>query len=364
MVREIACFGLPGHAGAWPTEPLSDPVWKAALDAVDRLRLPGFLQAAIEGGALPVTDQQQHEAAELHLQWCARALRLEQRLLQLASILDAHGIEVVVLKGTAVAHLVYPDPAMRHFADLDLLFRTEQFDQALEVFYGLGYVRPHPEARPGFDRRFGKGATLEGIEGDELDVHRNLVLGTFGFVIDLDELFRSSEPFRLGGRELRGLGPETRLLHACYHAALGDPHPRYGSVRDIAQMLLTGRQDPDRVIELARSWEAEAVLARGVALCRNHLGVAVDGAVVNAFEGYVPDRRERRAISAYVGPNRRFAAKALASMPYLHGFGERASFLRAVLAPDPGFVEAVGGQPGRPWIGRGLRSMFGSARGR
>jgi hypothetical protein len=364
VVREIACFGLAGHGGAWPTEPLSHPGWKSTLGQVDRLRLPGFLQAAIEAEALPVTEQQRQEAADLHLQWCSRALRLEQRLLQLAAILDAHGIEVVVLKGTAVAHLAYPDPAMRHFADLDLLFRSDQFDQALEVFYGLGYVRPHPEARPGFDRRFGKGATLQGIEGDELDAHRNLVLGTFGFTIGLGELFRSREAFHLGGRELWGLGPEGRLLHACYHAALGDPYPRYGSVRDIAQMLTTGSHDPQRVVELARAWEAEAVLARGIDLCRNYLGVAVGGPVVEAVANYEPSRRERRAIRAYVGANHRFAAKAVASLPYMTGVRERAAFLRAVVAPDPGFVEAVGAQPGRSWITRGLRSMAGSVRPR
>ncbi|MBA3621797.1 MAG: hypothetical protein H0W51_05695 [Euzebyales bacterium] len=55
-----------------------------------------------------------------------------------------------------------------------------------------GYRRSWPQLRPGFDRRFGKGAPLRRDEGWELDLHRTFVMGPFGLTVDLDGLFASS----------------------------------------------------------------------------------------------------------------------------------------------------------------------------
>ena len=354
---QVAAFGLEVRADPIRPHPLSDVEWASLVDEVRYQRLAGFLQAAVESGALAVTAGQREQVEALHLQACGTVLRLEQRLLAVAALLESSGIDVVVLKGAAVAHLVYPDPALRSFGDNDLLFRSEQFDDAVALLTSNGYVRQTAQAQPGFDRRFGKGTTLSGVSGDELDLHRNLVFGTFGFKIGLDELFASAQPFSIGGRELHGLGPETRLLHACYHAGLGDPEPRYGSVRDLAQMLVTGSHDPQRALWLARSWQAEAIVARGVGLCAALLGFRSDDPVARAVAGYVPTRRERRAIDSYVGANRSFAAKALASIPYIQGAGAKVAFLRAILVPQQGFAESFGGRSGAAWIRRGVRSL-------
>ena len=361
LTRAVAAFGLPGGDERLLTSdsrPVSDTEWTQLLVHISALRLPGFLLAAIEAGALPVTEAQHDQARDLHLRFCRSVLWVERRLLEVASMLESAGVDFLVLKGTAVAHLNYPDPSLRMFGDNDLLLRAEQFADAVEVLHGAGYVRPVSEARPGFDRRFGKGATLHGNDGDELDLHRTLVFGSFGFLIDTDELFASAVPFGLGGRTLHALGPETRLLHACYHAALGDPRPRLGSVRDVAQMLLEGDHDAEATLDLIRRWRAEAVVARAVGLCRDRLGVAVPGPIPAAVDAYVPRRRELRAIDSYVGGNRSFATKVLASLPFLPGMRDRVALLRAAAFPKPGFAEDHGAQHGVPWLRRGMRSLL------
>jgi hypothetical protein len=334
---------------------------RLVLEGVDLHRLSGLLQEATTAATFPVTPEQQHDVDALHLRWCGNVLRLEQHLLSVADALDAATIEFVVLKGTAVAHLDYPDPAARLFADVDLLFRSEKFDPALAVLSELGYVRPVPEPRPGFDRRFGKGATLIGQDQQSVDAHRNLVFATFGFSIDLEELFRSTVPFDLGDRSLRALGPETRLLHACYHAALGDPRPRYSSLRDVAQLLSGRKYDSDRLLALADAWEAHAVLQRAFRLCAEVLGVQVEGPVVETASSHVPSRRERRAIGSYVGTNRHWSRKVIASLPYLSGVRAKATFLRAVAFPSASFTEVRGQQSGLAWLRRGLRSLCNEA---
>ena len=361
-IKQVAAFGLQDRSEPVADAPLSDADWSRLLGQVRYQRLAGFLNAAVEAEALPVTDEQRDEVQELHLQACSTALWLESRLLEIVDLLERNGIEVVVLKGTAVAHLAYPDPALRSYGDNDVLLPSDRYDKAVELLTRNGYTRQTVQARSGFERRFGKGVTLDGDGGDELDLHRNLVFGSFGFRIDLDELFRSAESFDLGGRRLYGLGPETRLLHACYHAALGDPVPRYGSVRDIAQMLMTGDHDPERVIELVGDWGSSAVVSRGISLCRDLLGIDPGDPVARAFADHLPSPRERRALESYVGENRSFAAKALASLPYIDGLGAKLSFLRAVVIPQRGFPESFGGRPGVAWVRRGARSLVGKRR--
>jgi len=363
VVTWVASYGLPDHTWQVTDRPLEADTWEPAFSGALRQRLIGHLQAAVRDGALPVTDEQREAVEDAHLAACASALKLDRRLIEAASTLTEAGIDLLVLKGVAAAHLIYPRPELRSYGDIDVLFRSEQFDAALSVLSRMGYVRPLAQARPGFDRRFGKGATLHGQDGVELDTHRNLVFGTFGFAIDLDELFDSASTFELGGLKLRALGPETRLMHACYHAALGDPDPRFGSIRDVAQLLAAGDFETLRVLTLARQWQARAVLARAFALCHEHLGVEVGGPLVDTLRGYEPTARERRAIASYVGPNRHFAAKVVASLPYLDSMRDKLAFLGATALPSRQFAESRGDEPGLRWIRRGLRSLLqGGAR--
>jgi hypothetical protein len=359
LARWVAGYGLPGHGLPSPTEePVADTVWAALLRLVVNQRLAGHLLAAIDAEALPVSEEQRAAAEEAHLTACCIALALDQRLLDTAALLDEAGVDFLVLKGTAHAHLAYPDPALRSYHDIDLLFPTDRYEEALRLLHDVGHERRFAPVRPAFDRRFGKGATLVSPEGGELDIHRNLVFGTFGFTIDLDELFRSAVSFQLGDRQLRALGPETRLLHACYHAALGDPVPRYNSVRDVAQMLRAGDVDPQWFLELADRWEARAVVARALSLCRNHLAVGSHGPIDAALCDYVPESHERRAIASYVGTNQHFSAKVRASLPFIEGMGDKVAFLLAAGAPSREFVRGRASGSGLIWIGRGVRSLI------
>jgi hypothetical protein len=371
VLRGIARFGLPAAVGGERStatsssadtiiapRPLPAGAWAELFAEVRRLRLGGLLAAAVDAGALPVTASQRADIAEHHLAACAAVLGLERALLDASAQLQAAGLPALVLKGTAHAHLLYPDPSWRLFGDNDLLVRSEHLGAVVEIFQRVGYERPVPQVTAGFDARFGKGATLRHARGDELDLHRTLLFGTFGLLIDADELFGTSVPFTLGGVELRALGPETRLLHACYHAALGDPVPRLGALRDVAQALACPH-DPGRVLELVRAWRAQVVLARAFALLRRDLGTDVAGPIAAEIATFRPDRRERRAVASYVGGRRSFSAKVLASLPYVDGAGGKLMLLRAAVLPDRALRRSFGDEPGLRWLGRGIRTLTG-----
>jgi hypothetical protein len=354
LLRQVAATGLPGRPERYLSHPLEDGHWSALLGQASGQRLQGHLLEAIGSGALPVTEGQREAAEDRHLAACANVLRLERRLLEVGDLLRTDAIEPIVLKGSAIAHLSYPEPAARLFGDLDLLVRSDQLGPAVELLEReLSAVRSVPEVRPGWDRRFAKSVTLRCPDGIELDLHRHLLFGTFAFRVDLDELFASAVAFDLGGQRLRSLGPETRFLHACYHAALGDADPRLSGVRDVAQLLHRDEHDPDRVLELAAGWGSLTVVRRAVGLCREVLGVEPAGPIVEAVALHRPPRRDLRAVASYVGENRSHAAKVLASLPFMDGVGARASFLVGSALPSRRFVSGSRGG----WLRKGWRSL-------
>jgi hypothetical protein len=356
LLRGVAAHGLPGQPGEPMIAQAPDAAaWDRLLQLIRSQRLEGFLLAAVDDGALPVTDEQRAEAATMHLDACLRVLRLEQRLLEVTGVLEAAGIETVVLKGSAHAHLVYPDPAVRSFVDLDLLVRSEQLERALAVLQSAtNATRLVPEFRRGYDRRYQKSVTLRTADGIELDVHRNLMFGTFAFRITLDELFDRAVPLTLGGRELRALSPEHRIMHSCYHTCFDDRGPRFGSARDLAQML-TGPYDADVLLDVARRWSSEVALLRGIDLCRVMLGLELTGPLVDALADHEPSRAELRAIECNTAPDQHHTDRVLASRPFIDGPLEKARFLVSSALPSREFVTHR--QATRTWLQRGRRTL-------
>ena len=259
------------------------------------------------------------------------------------------GVELRVLKGSAYAHLDYPEPALRSFVDLDLLFRPAHFDRAVAVLTGAGFTRILAEPRPGFDRRFDKGTTLR-RQGVELDLHRTFVLGPWGLRVDIDALWDAGTEFTVGGRQLTALSAPNRFLHACYHAALGDWPLRLGSLRDVAQLF-----PPDDTAQIVLIDRATSVGRAGGGGSRGGrldtpTGRRTDRPTARLGGGLHPTRREEHWLALHTQENKTFAAQAIATLPVLPGLRDKAAYLRALILPD-----------GRYTAGRHSRHCPGSA---
>jgi Uncharacterised nucleotidyltransferase len=268
----------------------------------------------------------------LHAEVAVVAVLLERLLLQIAERLDTEGIEFRVLKGPAVAHIDYKDPALRSFSDIDILVRTADFGSAVGVLERAGGRRNVPEIRPGFDRRFGKGATVVMPDNLEVDLHRTFVAGPLGLTIDLDDLFASSTVFELADRKLEGLASEERFLQICLNVGLGRPAGLH-ALRDVAQFALGDDLDLDRVFSLSHRWQAQAVVARAVNLAWSTLDLA-DCVPLSAWASrYRPQPREARVIHAYVGGDQSYTRQALAAIRVIPRRRDRLAYARALLFP-------------------------------
>jgi hypothetical protein len=336
----VAAHGLARSRRTLPVRPLEQAEWTALLAGVQNQRITGLLVWAASDGALAMTPRQRREAAEAHAQARGLVLLLDGLLLELVERLEAGGIEYRVLKGPAAAHLIYPQPWLRSYGDIDLLIPAAQLEAVSSLLADLGYSRDRPQPRPGFDRRFGKGVTFQSAGGYPVDLHRTLAEGPFAQRIHQRELFATSSSFPLRGYPVRALGAEERFLHACVHAVLGDAPPRLVPLRDLAQVVQTTELDLDRVHRLCSSWKAEAVVARAVCAAWSVFRLDDELPISAWAHRYQPSRAQRRTLRLYPKTANNYAAMALSELPTVPGIRAKASYLRAMLSPDRGYLDA------------------------
>lgn len=263
VLRQISSWLLPGAEGI---DPLADEAQAQLLVGLAAsTRLLGPLLVALDAGALELSAEVVELAVAGHedsMRWC---MQLEMRLLEVMEWFEAAGgVEFLVIKGPAVAHLDEVDPSLRSFADIDLLIRASDMDLALETLVDHGAVRRVPQRRRGFDRRFVKSVGL--VCGDlvELDVHRTLCGGAHGLRIPLDDLFCHPDSFDLGGRTVAAPRRVHRALHAAYHAVVGSEVPALRTLRDLADYLTSPDLPPEVLAAAAVGWRGEAVLAEAL----------------------------------------------------------------------------------------------------
>jgi hypothetical protein len=379
LTRRIAGYGLsPGKHGSqgghgdpargFPAEPLGGADWNALLARVTSQRIVGLLAWAVADGILPTTDDQAEEVHRAHVDAMGADLVRDRQLIDLVRLLGNAGLDHRALKGTAVAHLDYPDPALRSFVDVDLLVRAEEWDDAVTVITSAGWERRFLEPRRGFDRRFVKGTILFRPDDGrvELDLHRTLALGPFGLTVRLGDLWEGCDRLRLGGVELRALQAEPRYLHACFHAVLGDVPPRLVPLRDLAQMSAAGQVDFDRVVDLARSWQAGSVLRHAIQLAWDILGLDPSAEAPTRVKSLQPAAREARALDAYTSPRRSYVGLCLATVAAIRGPGDKVRYLTALAFPARHFVAPRYRSPAARWqaAARALRAGRGGRRSR
>lgn len=312
--------------------------WADVLRGITGHRLTGIASSASETGQLLLDPDQEKELRERHRAVMADALRIEQQLLRLYDAFTTDGIGVVVLKGSAVAHTVYPDPAMRPFGDLDLMVSTTDWQAACRTLRRTGFTRDLPEPRPGFDERFGKAATHSDASGLQVDLHRTLVVGPFGLWLDPEVVLQHADTFELGGTAVPRLDATGMLLNAALHAGLGTSSPLFLPLRDVVEAARSPEVDWDLLRSWADKWRLSAPFAHAFSKASAILGASLP-AEARAFSMGSSPRSERRAMRAYA-ERRLYGGVAVATMAAIPGLRAKASYVFGLAMPRREFMAA------------------------
>jgi len=147
-----------------------------------------------------------------YYQTAARNAVLFSELERILAAFEKAQIAVIVLKGAALAHKLYPDRALRPMSDLDLMVRPDDLTQATQVLQALGYsqekVTYHAYLRGGPEGQIA------------VEVHWCLVPDGQGRTPDIEWLWNQTQPYSAQSKHAQSLQPLAQFVYLTGHLIL------------------------------------------------------------------------------------------------------------------------------------------------
>jgi hypothetical protein len=172
----------------------------------------------------------------LHLIQTAESARLTR-------CLDAGGVRSIILKGAAVAHLLYaPTPEWRASSDIDILVPEEDLLLADRILTKAGYIRAFPAGdlpKAGLDMLLLLANTFSYSHAHSdlvVELHHRIAPNPYWLPFTFDEFYGQSKVIETGKGSMRGLDGSLLLGYLCWHA-LGHIGYRLKWFGDVARML-------------------------------------------------------------------------------------------------------------------------------
>jgi hypothetical protein len=270
-----------------------------------------------------------------------RALHMQERCSLILQALQREGIEVILLKGAALAHGAYADFVERPMGDLDLLVPPARIRDAWRIAAENGWswesaVFPsaryegHHHLPPLFDVR---------RTGAKLELHSRLSVEGHPFSLGFDGALEATRRLPAPMEHVRVLDEDYQVLHLAVHFAWSHlmSFGAWRAFRDLAALVATGRVSFDRVAELGRRHRASTCCYWTFRLARHLSGIAIPADAVEAQQVYTPrlvrDMVERHLVTQL------FALEGLCPSERIR----RAMWVRAI-SPN-----RIGQRGRRPW---------------
>lgn len=253
-LREPLTAVLRGDASAWP-DSLTDSLTAEELRAMVEHGVGPLVYASLR---LPQLRNDAIHAAALEP---LRAVDLAEVL----SALAARGLDVLIMKGTALAYDLYPAPELRPRSDTDLLIARDDLPAIRASMLALGFEE-HPSSG---DEHGLRQAVFTRAPGMVYDVHWAATnVPAFDAVLQFEELRTRSIAVPLLGPHARALSHVDALLMACIHrVAHHHDSDRLIWLMDIDLLReRMSREEHERFWRLAAEGRVVAVCARSIAV--------------------------------------------------------------------------------------------------
>jgi hypothetical protein len=190
------------------------------LHGVAALVAANLLENSCEDSNLPPQDLV-HELRQILASHRMYEKLHQGELVELLALLQVHGIETILLKGTAFAYSIYPDPHLRSRGDTDLIIEDNNRTTVNETLLTLGYqVESDSNARFNSYQQLYSKQDKFGFS-HSLDVHwriNNHQL--FASIFSWEELAGNTTDLVSLSEHAKTLRPEYQFVHACLHRVI------------------------------------------------------------------------------------------------------------------------------------------------
>jgi hypothetical protein len=173
---------------------------------------------------LALEGQQQYRKT-----WISNLL-INKVAVKLFNLLETGGIDAVGLRGLHLANFIYPDPALRPMADLDILIRPKDRDRLIEVLAGNNH---HPT-------KMLRSQLVYLIEGITIEVHWSfLTTKRYRMEFEAEELLAAAETRMLPQGPVKVLAREQQLIDLVAHGFIHHEFSSFMQLIDLAFFLVS-----------------------------------------------------------------------------------------------------------------------------
>jgi hypothetical protein len=226
-----------------------------------------------------------------------RMRQLQDRLERSLAALNAAGIDVLLLKGGALAATVYGSFSARPMRDIDLLVSPDRADDARSLMLELDWGAD-PDV-PG-DRSYGTHHHLPplrdlGASGLRMEIHRALLPAGHPFGCTDEEIWREARRVRVGGSHALVMHPTHHAVHVAIHFAWSHMF-KFGAwhaFRDLSWIDGSGQLDYDDFVGTARRWRAASCCYWTLSLARSLSGIPVEHSMLADLGSRLPELGQR-----------------------------------------------------------------------
>lgn len=161
------------------------------------------------------------------------------------AMLAATGFDIVILKGFAFAHTLYPAPEIRTIGDLDILVRGADRDRLIASLGAQGYAfRPLPTPPWGFISTASYMPFVSADGAVNLDIHVQPDCYPAYRALTVERVFAAARTVRDGDLEFR-VPDDTHALLLCGTNAAKDKFGVYAARKIVDALLLLRTGAPD-----------------------------------------------------------------------------------------------------------------------
>jgi hypothetical protein len=211
-------------------------------------------------GVVPADARER--VARLALIWNFKLRLLERRLVESLAVLARADIEVVLLKGAALALTTYRGFVDRPMADIDLVVDAAKARRAWDLMLQTGWICDTSEHAEAAWTNHHHLPPLSDTSGSalRLEIHIAPIAGDHPFAMDFQDLRASSQELTIGGQRVRVPAAQFLAVHACIHFAWSHRFAggRLNVFRDLAALHASGALSWDGLVAAAHRTHSEA----------------------------------------------------------------------------------------------------------